>query len=66
MAARRRFSIGELAAYRMRQSSIDKVGGYHAGSGASYVPLWLLLAIFGFIGGWGLRRARVQWQSSAT
>jgi hypothetical protein len=37
---------------------IDKVGEYRIGSGASYVPLWLLVAIFGLIGGWGLLRAQ--------
>jgi hypothetical protein len=37
---------------------LDKVGDYPLGSGASYVPLWLLLGIFGLIGGWAVRRLR--------
>ena len=39
---------------------LDKVGEYTVGEGASYMPLWLLVGIFGLIGGWGLWRARGQ------
>jgi hypothetical protein len=45
---------------------LDKVGEYHLGSGASYVPLWLLALIFTVIGGWAFKRSRVRGEPAAT
>jgi hypothetical protein len=45
---------------------LDQVGEYHMGSGASYVPLWLMVLIFGGAGLWGIKRSRVRSEPAAT
>jgi hypothetical protein len=45
---------------------LDKVGDYPMGSGASYVPLWLLTLIFSGAGLWAFKRSRVRGEPAAT
>ena len=45
---------------------LDKVGEYHIGSGASYVPLWLLALIFTVVGVWAFKRSRGVGRAAAT
>src|SRR5437763_12240326 len=45
---------------------LDKVGEYPIGSGASYVPLWLLAVIFSVVCVCSVKRSRVHGHMTAT
>jgi hypothetical protein len=45
---------------------LDKVGEYPLGSGASYVPLWLVALMFTVIGMWAYRRSNPRGRLPAT
>lgn len=44
---------------------LGMVGEYHMGSGATYVPLWLVALSFTMLGVWAFRRSRLRGEPAA-